>query len=178
MGTVNVGLFTSTTDEWPTPPDLFATLDAEFAFTLDPCASVDNATCERFYTKHDDGLTQPWAGRVYMNPPYGRQIGLWVRKAYEAAQAGATVACLIPARTDTAYWHEYVMRSAEVRFIRGRLNFDCERQQDRKASGASKAHNAPFPSVVVIFRPGRHVPAMTAIERNGIRIAAPLEGVA
>jgi phage N-6-adenine-methyltransferase len=169
LGTVNRGLFTSTTDEWPTPQDIFDTLDAEFRFTLDPCASANNAKCADYYTVADDGLSLPWPGSVFMNPPYGRAIGQWVAKAYAESRNGATVVCLIPARTDTAYWHDYVMRAAEVRFIRGRLNFSCERQDDRKSSGESKAHNAPFPSVVVVFKPGwsGRFPAASTINRNG-----------
>lgn len=168
MGTVNVGLFTSTTDEWPTPPELFATLNAEFGFTLDPCADESNATCARYFTKADDGILQTWDGVVYMNPPYGRQIGAWLRKAWESSLDGATVVCLIPARTDTAYWHDYAMRAAEVRFIRGRLNFSNQRQTDRRESGESAAHNAPFPSVLVIFRSGHTgPPAVCTVDRSG-----------
>ncbi|MEX3655273.1 phage N-6-adenine-methyltransferase [Mycolicibacterium fortuitum] len=169
MGTVNRGLFTSTTDEWPTPIDLFRELNAEFSFTLDPCASADNAKCDVYYTIQDDGLRQPWHGTVFMNPPYGRAIGQWVAKAHAESRKGATVVCLIPARTDTTYWHEYVMQAAEVRFIRGRLNFANARQDNRKATGESKAHNAPFPSVIVIFRPGWDLrrPSMSAVNRDG-----------
>lgn len=168
MGTVNAGMFTSTTDDWPTPADLFDALDREFRFTLDPCASAANAKCANFFTKEDDGLSQEWAGSVFMNPPYGREIGKWVAKAYESAEAGATVVCLIPARTDTAYWHDYVMRATEVRFIRSRLHFDNPVHQERKASGKATAHNAPFPSAVIIFKgSGSGFPLMTAIARNG-----------
>lgn len=169
MGTVNRGLFTSTTDEWPTPQPIFDTLNAEFDFNLDPCATPGNAKCEKFYTSADDGLSQRWEGSVFMNPPYGRGIALWVAKAYEESLAGATVVCLIPARTDTAYWHDYVMRADEVRFIRGRLNFSCDRQDSRVSSGESKAHNAPFPSVVVIFRPDRGSLTASSIDRTGAR---------
>jgi len=172
MGTVNAGLFTSTTDEWPTPPDLFATLNREFDFDLDPAASADNALCRNYFTRDDDGLAQRWHGAVYMNPPYGRQMRHWIAKAHNESQSGATVVCLIPARTDTSYWHDYVMRAAEVRMIRGRLHFDCDRQRDRVEDGQSKAHNAPFPSVVVVFRPGYDgPPAVSAIDRSG----APLD---
>lgn len=140
---INAGLFSSNEDTWATPQDLFDALDAEFQFTLDPCASPTNAKCNRFFSREDDGLAQPWDGAVFMNPPYGRGIGDWVRKAYEESRRGATVVCLIPARTDTAYWHDYVMRSDEVRFIRGRLHFGGDHERT--------AHNAPFPSAVVIF---------------------------
>lgn len=133
-------LFTSTTYEWATPQAFFDALDAEFGFTLDPCATPTNAKCSTFFTISDDGLAQSWAGHVvFMNPPYGRQIRRWVRKAYESALAGATVVCLLPARTDTTWWHDHVMKG-EVRFVRGRLKF----------GNASNA--APFPSAVVVFR--------------------------
>jgi phage N-6-adenine-methyltransferase len=134
--------FSSQTDEWATPADLFAELDSEFHFTLDVCALPHNAKCERHFTPEMDGLVQPWSGVCYMNPPYGKRIGEWVKKAYESSQAGATVVCLLPARTDTRWWHEYVTR-AEVRFIQGRLRF-----------GKAVAP-APFPSAVVVFRAPR-----------------------
>lgn len=137
---MNAGLFTSKTDLWATPPAFFAELDKEFGFDVDVCAIPENAKCERFYSPEDDGLNQAWEGTCYMNPPYGRQIGKWIRKAYEESQKGATVVCLIPARTDTAYWHDYVMKG-EIRFIRGRLYF---------GDGTGPA---PFPSAVVVFRP-------------------------
>ena len=133
--------FSSETDEWPTPQDFFDKLNEEFHFTLDVCATPENAKCPRYYTKRENGLLQKWEGVCWMNPPYGREIGQWVKKAYESAIGGATVVCLLPARTDTSWWHDYCMKG-EVRFIRGRLKF----------GGASE--NAPFPSAVVIFRPG------------------------
>lgn len=100
----------SKTNEWATPQDFFDRLDEEFDFTLDPCATPENAKCSRYFTKGGDGLSQDWSGdRVFMNPPYGREIGKWVKKAYEESQKGALVVCLIPARTDTSYWHEFVI---------------------------------------------------------------------
>lgn len=93
--------FSSATDLWATPQDFFDRLDARFGFEMDVCASPDNAKCARYFTKADDGLTQRWSGICWMNPPYGRQIGHWMRKAYESSLAGATVVCLVPARTDT-----------------------------------------------------------------------------
>ncbi len=138
---MNAGLFfSSKTDCWATPPDFFAELDAEFAFDLDVCALPANAKCGRYFTPEIDGLAQTWRGVCWMNPPYGREMGKWVRKAYESAQAGATVVCLLPARTDTALWHDYCVKG-EIRFLRGRLKF----------GGHQNA--APFPSAVVIFRP-------------------------
>ena len=135
------GLFSSRTDEWETPKDLFQKLDDEFRFDLDVCATPENAKCKRFFTKEQDGLKQEWKGTCWMNPPYGRQISLWVKKALDSARGGATVVCLLPSRTDTQWWHSYVIAHAvEVRFIKGRLKF-----------GDSK-NSAPFPSAVVVFR--------------------------
>jgi phage N-6-adenine-methyltransferase len=133
--------FSSKTDMWSTPQDFYDELNKEFGFTLDPCAIPENAKCNKFYTKEDDGLAQDWSGdRVFMNPPYGRGIGEWVKKAVES---NTLVVCLLPARTDTRWWHDYVIgRNAEVRFVKGRLRF-----------GDSK-DNAPFPSAVVIFKSG------------------------
>ena len=135
-------LFTSKSDLYPAPQDLFDKLNAEFGFTLDVCATAENAKCERFYTLADDGLKQPWQGVCWMNPPYGKTIGLWMTRACEAAKAGATVVCLVPARTDTRWWHQIVQpNAAEIRFLPGRLRF-----------GNSK-HSAPFPNAIVVFRP-------------------------
>lgn len=133
-------MFSSRTDDWATPADLYAELDAEFSFTLDPCATPDNAKCPSFYTREDDGLAKPWSGHVFMNPPYGAAIGLWMAKAWLEAQRGALVVCLVPARVDTAWWHDYAAKG-EVRFLRGRLRF------------GTAEHSAPFPSAVVVFRP-------------------------
>jgi phage N-6-adenine-methyltransferase len=142
VGEFNVGMTTSASAEWGTPQWLFDQLDAEFAFDLDPCCTVENAKCARHFTASDDGLSQEWTGTVYMNPPYGRGIDQWMRKAWETWQAGHTVVCLVPARTDTAWWHDYAAKG-DVRFLRGRLTFD---------GIAEKGHNAPFPSAVVVFR--------------------------
>jgi phage N-6-adenine-methyltransferase len=138
---INDGMFTSATCEWETPQAFFDKLNEEFGFTLDACATPENAKCPHYFTKEQDGLAQSWTGRVWMNPPYGREIGKWVRKAYEEAQNGCTVVCLLPARTDTAWWHDYCAKG-EVHFVRGRLKF-----------GGSK-WNAPFPNAVVVFKPG------------------------
>jgi phage N-6-adenine-methyltransferase len=172
MSKVNDGLFSSASDDWPTPDDLFATLNGEFRFTLDACASAANAKCARFYSRTDNGLAQPWYGRVWCNPPYGRQIGAWVAKARQASEAGATVVMLIPARTDTAYWHDHAMRAAEIRFICGRLNFAGERQAARLEAGESVAHNAPFPSALLIFRPGISSPVVSGCDRSGRPVTA------
>lgn len=131
--------FSSATDLWATPQEFFDKQNAIYSFTLDVCATADNAKCVRFYTEADDGLEQPWTGAVWMNPPYGRTIGRWMKKAYESSQAGATVVCLVPARTDTAWWHDYAMKG-QIEFIRGRLKF-----------GSAK-NSAPFPSALIVFK--------------------------
>lgn len=145
-------LMSSHSVEWETPQALFDALDEEFGFTLDAAAAPSNAKCERYYTEQDDALSQPWEGTVWCNPPYGRIIGKFVAKGFEEAQKGATVVMLIPARTDTRYWHEYVMRAREIRFIKGRLHFSGSR------------NNAPFPSAVVVFGLGEHVPTVCSME--------------
>jgi phage N-6-adenine-methyltransferase len=133
--------FSSRTYLWETPQWFFDVLNREFNFDLDVCAIPANAKCARFYTPEVDGLRQAWRGVCWMNPPYGREIGLWMRKAYESSLEGATVVCLVPARTDTAWWHEFAVKASEIRFLRGRLKF-----------GGSQ-NSAPFPSAVVIFGP-------------------------
>lgn len=140
---INEGMFTSNTDLWATPQDFFDVLNKEFKFELDVCALPENAKCEKYFTPEQDGLQQEWGwGVCWMNPPYGRTIGGWIKKAYESSLKGATVVCLLPARTDTKYWHDYCMKG-EIRLIKGRLKF-----------GDSK-NSAPFPSAVVIFGEGR-----------------------
>lgn len=132
-------MFSSATDLWATPQDFFDKLNDEFHFTLDACALPENAKCENFYTPADNGLSQKWGGCVWCNPPYGREIGKWVRKAYIENKLGATVVMLLPARTDTKWFHDYIYGKAEIRFMQGRLKF-----------GGSK-NPAPFPSMVVVF---------------------------
>lgn len=133
-------MFSSKTDMWETPQDFFDKLNEEFHFTVDVCAIPENAKCEKFFTPEMNGLKQEWTGICWCNPPYGREIGKWVEKAYVASTWGATVVMLLPARTDTKWFHEYIYNNAEIRFIKGRLKF-----------GNSKTA-APFPSMVVIFR--------------------------
>jgi phage N-6-adenine-methyltransferase len=130
--------FSSKTDLWATPQDLYDKYHARYLFELDVCATAENAKCSRYFTIEDDGLAQEWRGRCWMNPPYGREIGAWMAKAWSSAAAGALVVCLVPARTDTAWWHDYAIKG-EVEFLRGRLKF-----------GGHK-NSAPFPSAVVVF---------------------------
>ncbi len=130
--------FSSKTDLWETPQSFFDQLNAEFKFDCDVCALPENAKCEHYFTPEQDGLMQDWVGVCYMNPPYGKMIGKWMHKAYESSLQGATVVCLVPARTDTSWWHEYALKG-EIRFLRGRLKF------------GKSSNSAPFPSAVVIF---------------------------
>jgi phage N-6-adenine-methyltransferase len=138
--------FSTVTAEWGTPRDLFDKLDTRFGpFTLDVCATAENAKCERYFTKADDALMQTWDGTCWMNPPYGRGIGYWVAKAHDSARAGATVICLLPVRTDTIWWQRFVVTDGEVEFIAGRVRFNGTN---------TKADCAPFPSCAVVFRRG------------------------
>ena len=149
-------MFSSKSNEWTTPQDFYNQLDAEFGFTLDPCASQSTAKCASFYTEDDDGLSKDWEGQtVFMNPPYGRKIGNWIQKAYEEGEKSNTrVVALIPARTDTKYWHNYCMKATEIRFVKGRLKF---------GQGNTK-NSAPFPSAVIVFS-GSPPPKISGMER-------------
>tara|TARA_R100000808_G_scaffold24356_1_gene55916 strand:- start:6300 stop:6761 length:462 start_codon:yes stop_codon:yes gene_type:complete len=135
--------FSSDKSDWATPSVFFHRLHAEFNFTLDVCASPHNAKVSKFFTEQDDGLKQHWHGICWMNPPYGRQINQWIKKAYDSACLGdATVVALIPSRTDTKWWHDYVLYADDIRFVKGRLKFN------------NHSNSAPFPSAVVIWRKG------------------------
>lgn len=135
-------MFSSKKYDWETPKKFFDELDKEFSFTLDPCATSENAKCKKYYTVKENGLKQDWQGHViFCNPPYGRAIKDWVEKCYkESLKPDTTVVMLIPARTDTSYFHDYIYRKAkEIRFVRGRLRF------------GNATNSAPFPSMVVVF---------------------------
>jgi phage N-6-adenine-methyltransferase len=138
----NSGVMSSIRQDWATPTQLFKMLDAEFHFTLDVCADPGNAKCAEFFTQ--DALERHWVplkdGPVWCNPPYGREIGKWVERGYRESRGYFTVVMLLPARTDTQWFHEYCLKG-EIRFLRGRLNFDDTRRA-----------RAPFPSMIVIFR--------------------------
>lgn len=132
--------FSSKTNLWETPQDFYDKLHEEFDFELDPCCTEENNKCMSYFTELHNGLEQDWQRlRTFMNPPYGREIGKWMKKAYDESLKGALVVCLVPSRTDTRWWHDYAMKG-EIRFIKGRLKF-----------GKSK-NSAPFPSAVVIFK--------------------------
>lgn len=139
---INNGMKTCNSDEWATPQDFFDRLNEEFHFTLDPCSTDENKKCEKHYTKEQDGLSQDWTVEtVFCNPPYGRTISAWCKKCYEHSLNGGTAVMLIHARTDTAWFHDWVYGKAELRFIRGRLHFNGSKW------------NAPFPSLVAVYRP-------------------------
>lgn len=130
-------MFSSKTDLWATPQDFYDELDKEFHFETDVCALPENAKCAHYYTPEEDGLAQDWKGVCWCNPPYGREVGKWVEKA---AKSSATVVMLLPARTDTRWFHDWIYGKAEIRFIKGRLKF------------GEQKNAAPFPSMVVIFK--------------------------
>jgi phage N-6-adenine-methyltransferase len=139
--------FSSRNHDWRTPRALFDALDAEFTFTLDAAASADNALCDEYITEAQDALSQPWTGVAWCNPPYGDGIGKWVAKGLaESRSTAEVVVMLVPARTETAWWHESAMRADEIRLIRGRVSFGGGSQEN------PESHNAPFPSCLLIFR--------------------------
>lgn len=136
-------MFSHKKNNWATPQAFFDKLDDEFHFTLDPCADDFNHKCDRYYTEKQDGLRQDWSGEtVFCNPPYGREIGKWVKKCFEEVYCGSCkcAVLLLPARTETRWFHDYIYNKAEIRFIKGRLRF-----------GGSSV-NAPFPNMVVVYR--------------------------
>lgn len=140
---INNSLFSSKETVYETPLNLFSLLNKEFSFDIDVCAIPSNAKCQNFYSPDNDGLKQNWEGNCWMNPPYGRQIKQWMEKAYMTAKKNnGTVVCLVPARTDTKWWHDLAMKATEIRFIQGRLKFgECN-------------NSAPFPSCIVVFKRG------------------------
>ena len=150
-------MFSSKSNDWATPQSFFDKLNGIFGpFTLDAAASDDNYKVTNHYTESDNALSQDWSGnRVFLNPPYGRNLKDWVKKGYEEGQKdNTTVVMLIPARTDTKYWHDYVMKADEIRFVRGRIKFGDE------------TNSAPFPSAVVVFRQSAYqAPRITGMER-------------
>lgn len=138
MSNMNVH-FSSATEMWSTPQEFFDKYNKIYKFNLDVCATAENTKCENYFTEIDNGLEQVWKGVCWMNPPYGRTIKEWMKKAYESSLEGATVVCLVPSRTDTAWWHEYAVKG-DIEFIRGRLKF------------GGHTNPAPFPSAVIVFK--------------------------
>jgi phage N-6-adenine-methyltransferase len=138
---INGGIMSSDTDLWATPQWLFDALNSHYEFNLDVCAVPENAKCEKFFSPQEDGLKQKWEGVCWMNPPYGRKILKWVKKAYESSKEGAIVVALLPSRNDTAWFWDYTYWKARIEFIKGRLKFG-----DGKGS-------APFPSLIAVWEP-------------------------
>lgn len=140
---INKVIYSSDRMDWETPQWLFDELNAEFHFTLDPCANEHNHKCANYFTAAEDGLSLSWKDHtVFCNPPYGKEIGKWVHKCRrEYEQNKVKVVILIPARTDTKWFHDFVYQkpNTEIRFIKGRLKY------------GNSANNAPFPSMLVIF---------------------------
>ena len=136
---VNKGLFTSDSGEWETPKWLFDKWNKKYEFLVDVCATRNNRKCNFYYNKAMNGLTQDWSKSNWMNPPYGRNIIDWVEKAHEEAIKGNLTIALLPARTDTKWFHDYIYNKYEIEFLKGRLKF----------SGSK--NSAPFPSMIVIF---------------------------
>jgi len=154
-------MFSSKSVEWETPQDLFQNLDDEFHFTLDPAATKENAKCKNFYTVEENGLIQPWHGTAWLNPPYGkgRIIEPWIEKVITEVSAGnCIVVALLPARTDTIWFHENVMPYAsQIRLIKGRLRF------------VGGKDTAPFPSMIVLYdgAPFKYPPPFYQCDRTG-----------
>lgn len=148
---LNESLYSSEKMDWSTPQYLFDLLNKEFSFTLDVCATAVNAKCDKFYSPKEDGLIQSWKETAWMNPPYGRGIDKWVKKAYEDSRHNCTCVCLIPVRSDTRWWHDYVMKSSEIRLLTRRLSFE------------GSNNKAPFPAAIVVFKSNSTIPALTAM---------------
>ena len=158
-------MFSSNDMTWETPLELFKELDEEFHFNTDVCAVPETAKCKEYYTPEIDGLKQKWHGVCWMNPPYGKDIGKWMEKAYNESLNGVIVVCLIPARTDTKYWHNYCFKASEIRFIKGRLRF------------GNSNNSAPFPSAIVIFNNNVKNNIIKPIDYRNISLVATVYGI-
>ena len=136
-------MFSSKDMTLETPPEFYDRLNKEFNFTLDPCCTKKTAKCDKYYTKKEDGLIKDWIGEiVFVNPPYGRELKKWAEKCYLESLKGTKIVMLIPARTDTIYFHEFIYKKTEIRFIKGRLRF---------LKNGKQLDSAPFPSMIAIF---------------------------
>ena len=140
MGRINSSIYSSNKPDWSTPNYLFDLLNTEFNFTIDVCANELNKKCNAFYSIEEDGLSKSWNGIIWMNPPYGRGIDKWIEKAYKSSLDGCICVCLVPVRSDTKWWHKYVMKASEIRFLTKRLSFE------------GSNNKAPFPAAIVIFK--------------------------
>ena len=149
-------MFSSISNEWETPQELFNKLNNEFHFTLDPCCQEYNHKCSKYFTANDDGLSKDWSNEiVFVNPPYGNDIGKWVKKCYEENLNNNTlIVTLIPSRTDTKWFHNYIYNNnkVEIRFLKGRLKFISRLLPSWNPEGNFKLQSAPFPSMIIIFK--------------------------
>lgn len=148
---LNASLYSSAKEDWGTPQNLFDQLNREFNFTLDVCASGSNHKCEQYFTREIDGLSQRWCGTIWMNPPYGRDIVKWVKKAHDESLGGSLCVCLLPVRSDTRWWHNHVMHASEIRLLTRRLTFEGD------------GNKAPFPAAIVVFDWCRTTPVLSAM---------------
>lgn len=148
---LNDSLYSSEKMDWSTPVHLFERLNKEFRFTVDVCATAINTKCPTFFSPEENGLNKIWTGTAWMNPPYGREIKHWVKKAFESSRADCVCVCLLPVRSDTRWWHDYIMRSSEIRLLEKRLSFE----------GAK--NKAPFPAAIVVFRPASTSPLLSSM---------------
>ncbi len=146
-------LMSSKSNEWETPDSLFSNLNARYGFTLDPAATEENAKCKKYFTSETNGLTKSWKNEVvFLNPPYGREVGTWVKKAYDESRKDTkSKVVLIPARTDTKYFSKYCSLASNIFFIQGRLKFNNRTLPSYKEDGSHKLFPATFPSVIVVF---------------------------
>lgn len=153
----DVSIFTSSkSNEWETPQDLFDKLNADYHFTLDPASTEENHKCDKYYTKENDGLSKDWRGEVvFCNPPYGKEIGVWVKKCYDESRRGVKIVLLVPSRTDTRWFHEYLYNrdgdGIRIEFLRGRLRFTNRTFPSWRPDGNFEASPATFPSMLVYF---------------------------
>ena len=158
---INIGIFSSRTNEWATPKALFRSLNKEFHFDLDVAATAKNATCKKYFTRQINGLKQDWCKNsktksIFCNPPYGKGVENWLEKAIDESKKGCTIVCLIPLRTDTTYFHQLIYdKASEVRLIKGRLKYNDKKQ------------SAPFPSAIIIYRKGKAKTLWTNVDNKG-----------
>ena len=139
---LNESIFMSKKMDWETPNKLFDKLNHEFSFDIDVCATEENKKCNKYFSVDDDGLSKQWSGICWMNPPYGREIKQWVRNAYQETivqENADKVVCLVPVRSDTKWWHEFIMNAKEIRFLNKRLSFE------------GSNNKAPFAACIVVF---------------------------
>jgi site-specific DNA-methyltransferase (adenine-specific) len=168
--------FSAKSDEWETPLDFYQGLDSIYHFTLDPCSTSDNAKCKKFFTAKENGLEQSWKGEtVFINPPYSN-ISDWAKKCnYEYIRNNATTVMLIPARTDTDYFHLYCMEATSYGFVHHRLCFENRSLPSWRSDGSHKKSPAPYPSILIIHDPKERGTPVTIRRYNRKGLVIPVE---